>query len=109
MTPFQLITEAVSPLPAYADHSPKKDTEYVVFNIADDRGYVFGDDSATQRVMAVQVHYYSPQGINYLTTMSNIRNGLVLKGFTYPVVQVLYETDTNSHHLIFECEIELEA
>lgn len=109
MTPFQLITDAVSPLKAYADHNPKKESEYVVFNIADDRGTVHGDDQPTQRVMAVQVHYYAPHGTNYLTTMTNIRNRLAANGFTYPVVQVLYETDTNSHHLIFECEIELEA
>ena len=30
MTPFQLIREAVSPLKAYADHNPKKESEYVV-------------------------------------------------------------------------------
>ena len=109
MTPFQLITDAVSPLKAYADHNPKKESEYVVFNIADDRGTVHGDDQPTQRVMAVQVHYYCPQGTNYLSTKKTIRDALHAKGFTYPTVQSFYETDTNSHHLIFECEIELEA
>ena len=80
MTPFQLITDAVSPLKAYADHNPKKESEYVVFNIADDRGTVHGDDQPTQRVMAVQVHYYAPHGTNYLTTMTNIRNRACSEG-----------------------------
>ena len=109
MTPFQLIIDAVSPLKAYADHNPNKEGEYVVFNIADDRGQVFGDDGPTENVTAFQVHYYAPQGINYLTKKDSIRQGLVDNGFTYPTIQVLFENDTNSHHIVFECEIELEA
>ena len=108
-TAFTLIKAAVTPIEAYPDHIPAKKTAYVTYNIADDRGKVFADDTATERVQAIQVHYYCPQGTNYLTTLKTIRDGLVAQGFTYPTVQVLYETDTNSHHLIFECEIELEA
>jgi hypothetical protein len=111
MTPFQKIIQSVAPIKAYADHNPKWETEkeYVVFNISDDRGAAYGDDNPTENVTAFQIHWYFPQGKNYLNTMRSIRKRLMENGFTCPTIQPLYEKDTNSHHIIFECEIELEA
>ena len=62
MTPFQKIIQSVAPIKAYADHNPKWETEkeYVVFNIADDRG-AHGDDNPTENVTAFQIHWYFPQ------------------------------------------------
>ena len=110
MTPFQKIIQSVSPIKAYADHNPKweKEKEYVVFNIADDRGAAYGDDNPTENVTAFQIHWYFPQGKNYLNTMRSIRKGLWKTVYLSDHTAALRK-DTNSHHIIFECEIETEV
>lgn len=82
-----------------------KDDKYITFNYADDRGEIFADDKPIEDAAALQIHLHCPGQFNYMTLKQQIRKALHDAGFSYPEVIVIYETETDTNHIIFECEI----
>lgn len=101
-------------LPAYMDqyipeHYPgKKQSRYVTYNVADDRGSLFGGDTASECVLSMQIHLYLPVPEEYMAMVKRMRQALSEAGFTWPVITVYIEEDHRLRHIIFECEIEEE-
>ena len=86
---------------------------YFTYNYADNHGADFGDDRPSCDVADVQVHLFLPivdpetkARVNFIPTQQSVRHALYSAGFTYPSVTVLRENDTNTWHLVFECEFE---
>ena len=79
-----------------------KESEYITYNYADDRGGDFGDEEPYGNLVSVQVHYCCDLSRPYTAVKRTIRRALDGAGFTYPSV-----TEQNTEirrHLIFECE-----
>ena len=112
MTAFEAIQEALSgmeiPLTPYTYRGEEE--KYITYNYASDSGADFGDDAPECDLTSVQVHYFMPivnakrQHESFLQAKKQIRAALFAAGFTYPQITVMEETDTNTWHLVFECE-----
>jgi len=83
-------------------------TKYYTYNIADDRGTYFTDDLPISNRVSVQVHFFLPNKENYIKDRNQTRQLLLHAGLTYPVISMITELDTQTRHIIFECEIEEE-
>ena len=79
---------------------------YYTFNYADDRGEVFADDEPQIDVASIQVHFFCPGNFNYKTVRKQTRVRLLKAGFSYPVITEIYEKETGTNHIIFECSID---
>lgn len=104
-------------LPAWPDVYTGKDADrperWMTYNLADDRGNLYGDDAPQTAVHSVQVHLFMPASKNFFAINNTIRDALFSAGFSYPAVTVLVDDTTTAssgtqkiRHLIFECEIE---
>ena len=112
MTAFSAIQNALGgmeiPVKPYTYRGEEE--KYITYNYANDAGADFGDDAPGCDLTSVQVHYFMPiinskgKHENFLAIKKEIRNALHEAGFTYPQVTVMEEQETNTWHLIFECE-----
>ena len=90
-----------------------KEKKYFTYNYSGNHGADFGDDAPGCDLAEVQVHFFMPivdekKRENYTLIRNEIRKALFGNGFTYPSVEVIEEHDTNTWHLVFECEYEEE-
>lgn len=110
MTVFEKIIEAIKPfdLPHAPDIYTGKKKSYFTYNYSDDRGLGFGDDGCDLSVAYIQVHFFLPIKENFIEKKKQIRDRLVMMGFTYPSIRIVTEEDRGLRHLVFECEIEEE-
>lgn len=103
-----LIISTLSPI--VADVVPTKytgtATTYITFNYEDDRGVAFADDTPIADVAYLQIHLFCPRTSNYHSKKTQIRKALFNAGFSYPQITSLYEDETETNHIIFQCEIE---
>ncbi|UWP60435.1 hypothetical protein [Ruminococcus gauvreauii] len=108
MTINQKIIEALSDfgLPVKQDVYTGTEKEYFTFSYADTRASSFGDDKPLAITAHMQIHLFLPLGAEYQEIRNQVREKLFTAGFTYPVITELVESDTK--HVIFECEIEEE-
>lgn len=109
----ELVISALKPLniPIALNNYENKDNldKYIVWNVSDDRGIYYADNVALYDEISIQVHLFINDNINYLQLKKQIRNALVDKGFDYPSVTILHETDEKLNHIVFECAICLES
>lgn len=83
--------------------------KYIVWNVSDDRGTYYADDIPLYDDVNIQVHLFINDNINYLQLKKQIRNALVNKGFDYPSVTILHESEEKLNHIVFECAICLKS
>jgi hypothetical protein len=88
-----------------------KEKKYFIFNYADDRGEVFADNEPQIDVASIQIHFFCPGSpanskFNYKTVIQQTRVRLLKAGFSYPVITEIYEKETGTNHIIFECSID---
>jgi len=104
----KLIIDTLTPTGYVPNFGTYKGTlsTYITFNYADDRAVSYADDEPQIDVASVQIHLFIPRTIPYSTLKKQIRSKLFKAGFTYPVITILEENDTEKFHIIFECEIE---
>ena len=112
MTAFEAVQNALSFLEipclpyTYEGSAPK----YITYNYAADRGADFGDDAPSCDLTDMQIHFFMPivnqqkKHEPFIHYKQQIRRHLFESGFTYPHITVLEEKETNTWHLIFECE-----
>ena len=107
MTVQKLIMDTLSPFgyPVVPDLYEGDEKKYFTFNIADDRGYLFADDVPSTNRITMQIHFFLPMSENYIAKKAEIRKALLDAGFTYPVIEMLTEDDTQVRHIVYECEI----
>lgn len=79
---------------------------YITFNYEDDRAISYADDTPQIDIAYIQVHLFIPSNVNYIALKKEIRSKLFKAGFTYPRVTSLYESDSKTNHIIFQCSIE---
>lgn len=79
--------------------------KYFTFNRADERGADFGDNHPGCIKVSMQIHFFLPLKVPYLSEMRAIREALFKNGFTYPSVTELTEPENNIRHIVFECDI----
>lgn len=118
MTAFAAIQKALKQFgyPVVPDKYDGKEKRYIVYNYALLQGADFGDDAPGANLASVQVHLYLPVWQddrrsgknNYRADLDKIRNALFGWGFTYPEVTVLRHDETETYHIVFECEYEEE-
>jgi len=110
MTVQKLIMDTLGPM-GYAvvpDIYEGDDKKYYTYTIADDRGAYFADDLPISNRVSVQIHFFLPIKENYIKERNQTRQLLLHAGFTYPVITMITEPDTQKRHIIFECEVEEE-
>lgn len=81
-----------------------KEQKYFTYNYAADHGRDFGDDVPGCNEVSIQVHFYLPLKQNFQKEKNRIRQCLFQAGFTWPEITVLEENDTQTRHLVFECD-----
>ena len=108
MTTFEKIVEAIKPfdIPYEPDIYHGSSPSHFVYNYADERGGLYGDDVPVSTIAAVQVHLYLPKDMSFTVLKKQVKKALLNQGFTYPEVTVLIED--KKRHITFECEIEEE-
>lgn len=104
----KLIIDTLKPF--VADVVPTKytgtNTTYIVFNYEDDRAKLFADDKPIIDVAYMQIHLFCPRTFNFQNLKKQVRSALFKAGFSYPSIQTFYEDDTETNHIVFQCEIE---
>lgn len=108
MTVFEKIAAALKSFDF--PHEPNVYTgcekRYFTYNYSDERGSLFADDEALEITASVQVHLYLPEKEKFSKIKNKVKKALMSQGFTYPEVTILKDED--KHHIIFECDIEVE-
>ena len=103
---FAAIKEALSELPY--PKTPRRyegsEKRYITYYYAFDHGADFGDDEPGCNLVAVQVHFFLPLKENFQGERARIRRLLHQNGFSWPEITVLEEDDTETRHIIFECD-----
>ena len=92
-------------IPFSADFHNETYNEYFTITLNYTQGEDFGDDVANTESQQLYLHWFMPEGTNYLSIRKQICGLLQLAGFTYPHTRVLYESDTHITHIVFECYI----
>ena len=107
MTIRKLLFDTLSSFgyPAVPDIYEGSEKKYFTFNISDDRGFLFADDVPSTNRVTVQVHFFLPMEENYIAERAAVRKALLDAGFTYPVIEMFTENDTQVRHIVYECEI----
>lgn len=77
---------------------------YFVWNYADDRGGDYADDAPNTTVYSIQVHFFCPKSFDFIALKTQVRELLFNAGFSYPTIQIFYESDTKVNHIVWECE-----
>lgn len=95
---------SLSPIPIEPNRYKGTATTYIVFNYADERPVVSGNDYDLIDTTTVQVHYFTKG--NPQTNKKAIRRLLRAAGFTIINTQEFYETETEYNHVVVECEID---
>jgi len=110
MTVQRRIMESLEPMgyPIVPDIYEGTGQKYYTYNVADDRGLYFADDLPVSNRVSIQIHFFLPIKENYIRERNQTRQLLFQAGFTYPVITMTTETDTEKRHIIFECETEEE-
>ncbi|MFA7256794.1 MAG: hypothetical protein WC047_04400 [Kiritimatiellales bacterium] len=80
-------------------------TTYITFNYEDDRAIEYADDKPIIDAAYIQVHLFAPGTFDFMSVKRQIRFKLFKAGFTYPTVTSLYETETKTNHVVFQCSI----
>lgn len=108
MTAFERIISAIEGFgyPYEPDVYTGSELRYFVYNYADERGYLYADNTPTGVIASVQVHFFLPAKEDFIEIKNQIREALFRKGFTFPDVTVLKEG--KKRHIVFECDIEEE-
>lgn len=114
MTVNQKIIKALEKygMPVVPDHYNGKEKRYMEFNLYDDTGAVFADETPEFDVVMVQVHLFLPREEDYLHLKKQIRQSLCDAGFCYPDITQIIEPEATKEypygirHLTFETEID---
>ncbi len=112
----EVIIQALSSFgyPVKPNRYDGSERKYFTYNYADERGSDFGDNEPGIILCNMQIHFFLPEYTesdgqraknSYTREKNQIREALFAAGFTYPEVTVLTETDNNSIHIIYECDI----
>jgi len=104
VNPLIISALASMSIPVTPDSDKGTATECIVFNYADERPVVSGNDEDLIDTTTVQVHYFTksdPQA-----NKKAIRRLLRAAGFTIINTQEFYETETEYNHVVVECEID---
>lgn len=103
----QLIIDTLSPLgyPVDADKYKGDAKTYITFNYEDDRAVEYADDAPTIDVAYLQIHLFAHGTTNIMSVKKQIRAKLFKAGFTYPVVTSVFETESETNHVVFQCSI----
>lgn len=83
----------------------KKDI-YITFNYEDERGELFADDEPITDIAYLQIHLFAPINFNFMSLKKQIRSRLFRAGFSYPTITTIYEEETKTNHLVYQCSIE---
>ena len=78
--------------------------EYITWNLADDIGADYGDNSPGTNTLFVQVHYVCPWLDDYFLKKRLIRELLYDAGFTWPEVTDASDANVRMRHFVFECQ-----
>lgn len=95
---------SMTPIPVTPASDKGTATEYIIFNYADERAVVSGDDEELLDTTAVQIHYFTKG--NPQSNKKVIRRLLRAAGFTIINTQDFFETETGYNHVVVECEID---
>lgn len=114
MTINKKIIEALKEygMPVVSNHYSGTEKRYIEFNLFDDTGEVFADDTPQFDVVMVQVHLFLPREEDCLQLKKQIRNSLLEAGFCYADITENVDPEATEQypygirHLTFETEIE---
>ncbi len=114
MTVNQKIINALKKygMPIVPDHYTGKEKRYIEFDIYDDRGEIFADETPEFDVTLVQIHLFLPREEDYLSLKKQIRQSLCDAGFCYADITQIIEPEATEQypygirHLTFETEID---
>lgn len=105
MTSFEKIKNACESidLPAFPDFDTGDSDTYVVYGMAAETPYLFGDDEPNAIVTDLQAHLYMLPSANFFDTMYRLKRAIFDQGFTYPsVVLNALEDDSSVRHIVLE-------
>lgn len=80
---------------------------YIVWNYADERGALFADGFAEFDLVSIQIHLFVPKTTNHIEHKKNIKELLITNGWSHPIINTMYESDTNYFHIVFSTEKEI--
>lgn len=109
MNAFEKAHAAAQSINIYAcpDVKRNKDdrTTWITYNLISESGRMYGDDTAQDMAVSIQVHLFLPATQNFYTLRDTLRNALIAQGFTYPeMVNNSLEGDNREiRHIVFEC------
>lgn len=105
MTSFEKIKTACASvgLPSFPDFDTGDSDTYVVYGMAAETPYLFGDDEPTAIITDLQAHLYMPPSVNFFDTMYRLKRAIFAEGFTYPAVVLnALEDDSSVRHIVLE-------
>ena len=115
MNVFEKIHAAANTIGIYSCPDVKsekvKRSTWITYNLSYERGQVYGDDTAHDRVTAVQVHLFLPKREDFCHTRRLLRDALIAQGFTHPemVNNSLEGKENEIRHIVFECQDDEES
>lgn len=80
--------------------------QYYTFKIST-RGFDFSDDAPAHELALVQVHYFAPLKTKFSERRAQTKRALYDAGCTWPTVEDA--SDDSVRHIVFECELLVEA
>lgn len=95
---------SMTPIPVTPASDKGTATEYIIFNYADERPEVSGNDNDLIDTTEMQIHYFTKG--NPQANKKTIRRLLKAAGFTIINTQEFFETETRYNHVVVECEID---
>lgn len=97
----------------YSGSDANRPAQWITYNLADNRGSLFGDDEPGAVIHWVQVHLFMPANKNFFAIQKAIRDAMFSAGFTFPEITNLIDEHTTAssgtqkiRHIVFESEIE---
>lgn len=101
----QKVISALTPLgmPISPSHYDGGETDYIVFNYADERDDICADNTVLTDITSIQVHYFTKG--NPQENKKKIRKALRNAGFVDFSTSEFYEDDTKYNHIVVECSI----
>lgn len=94
-------------IPVYFGAYFGKDSKYIVWNFADERGAMFGDGVAQFDLVSIQIHYFAPVTHDHTLDKQNIKEKILENGWTHPIITTMYESDTKYFHIVYATEKEI--
>lgn len=91
-------------LPTYPDVYLGTATEYIVFNVVDERPVLVADDTDKAEEVIFRANYFTKG--NPEAKKTSIKSLLRAAGFNVLSLQQFYEQDTKFIHVVIECSID---